>query len=204
MANTLNRQIPALFNQVARFYDLPWLQEKVYRPAQDAVLARLRTSGARRIVDVGCGTGILSARIAEELHPEAIYGCDMSDGMLANARARSAAVQWVKTPAEQLPFNDDSMDAVISTNAFHFFDQPAAVAEFRRVLAPGGQMMIGVLNPENTARRLMMWLTTGGGSVGHFPTADEMVEMASAAGFAEVSHQVVRSWSGEGLTIATK
>lgn len=204
MANPLSRQISAVFNQVARFYDLPLLQHVVYRPAQDAVLDRLRASGAQRIVDVGCGTGILSARIAAELHPEEISGCDMSDGMLANARARSSAVHWIKTPAEQLPFDDNSVDAVISTNAFHFFDQPAAVAEFHRVLVPGGQMMIGVLNPENPARRIMLWIGTAGGAVGTFPTPEKMRGLALNAGFTAVTHHPVRAFTGEGLTVATK
>jgi ubiquinone/menaquinone biosynthesis C-methylase UbiE len=41
-------------------------------------------------------------------------------------------------PAEQLPFDDGTLDAVVTTSAFHFFDQPAALREFHRILAPGG------------------------------------------------------------------
>ena len=57
--------------------------------------------------------------------------------MLNQARARSDRVRWLKGPAEQLPFDDAALDAVVTTSAFHFFDQPAALAEFHRVLHPG-------------------------------------------------------------------
>lgn len=204
MANSLSHHVSTVFDQVARVYDFPLLQRLAYQPIQDVVLARLRAAGSQHIVDVGCGTGILSTRIADELTPAAVHGCDMSEGMLAKARARSGAVQWMRAPAEALPFDDASIDAVISTNAFHFFDQPAAVAEFHRVLAPGGLMMIGVVNPVSTGRRLLLWVGTGGGSVGNFPTPDEMRILATQAGFSSVTHHTVRSWTGEGLTVAAK
>ena len=88
---------------------------------------------------------------SSELHPDEIYGVDMSDGMLAQARARSSEVQWRKGPAEHLPFEDDTLDAVVTTSAFHFFDQPAALREFHRVLAPGGLAAVATLSPRQTA-----------------------------------------------------
>ena len=131
----------------APIYDFPFLQRWVYQPAQDEVVAELHSRGARRIADIACGTGILAARIQTELHPDEVYGVDMSDGMLEQARARSAAVQWRKGPAEQLPFADGSLDAVVTTSAFHFFDQPAAMAEFSRVLVPGGLAVVATISP---------------------------------------------------------
>jgi len=66
---------------------------------------------ARRVADIACGTGILADRIARQLRPDEIYGVDMSDGMLAQARARSSKVQWREGPAEHLPFEDGTLDA---------------------------------------------------------------------------------------------
>ena len=60
------------------------------------MIAALKRSGAHKLADIACGTGILADRIASELHPDEVYGVDMSDGMLAQARARSSAVQWRK------------------------------------------------------------------------------------------------------------
>ena len=134
----LNSAVTRLWSFFAPAYDLPVLQQWVYRPPHDEVIAQLRDHGSRRIADIACGTGILSDRIERELQPDEIYGIDMSDGMLERARARSDRVKWLRGPAEQLPFDDGALDAVVTTSAFHFFDQPAALREFHRVLAPGG------------------------------------------------------------------
>ena len=134
------------FDRVARLYDFAALQRLVYRPNQDEVVAQLRERGARRIVDVGCGTGLLTSRLRRELEPEEIHGCDLSEGMLDQARARDPRVSWHVAPAEQLPFAGESMDAIISTEAFHFFDQPVALREFHRVLAPGGHLIVASFN----------------------------------------------------------
>ncbi|WP_156687445.1 class I SAM-dependent methyltransferase [Mycobacterium sp. Marseille-P9652] len=142
----LNDAVTRLWGFLAPAYDLPFLQQWVYRPPHDEVIAALRTHGARRIADIACGTGILSDRIERELAPDEIYGVDMSDGMLNQARARSGRVRWIRGPAEQLPFGDGALDAVVTTSAFHFFDQPAALREFHRVLAPGGLVAVAALS----------------------------------------------------------
>jgi ubiquinone/menaquinone biosynthesis C-methylase UbiE len=157
------------------------LQQWVYRPPHDEVIAQLREHGSRRIADIACGTGILSDRIERELRPDEIYGVDMSDGMLAQARARSNRVQWLRAPAEQLPFDDGALDAVVTTSAFHFFDQPAALREFHRVLAPGGLVAVAALSTRQ--RRLQapsanMWKPQ------HNASPSEMRALFENAGFA--------------------
>jgi ubiquinone/menaquinone biosynthesis C-methylase UbiE len=146
----LNSAVTRIWSFLAPAYDQPVLQQWVYRPPHDEVIARLRDHQSRKIADIACGTGILSDRIERELHPEAIYGVDMSDGMLAQARARSDRVQWLSGPAERLPFDDGVLDAVVTTSAFHFFDQPAALREFYRVLAPGGLAAVSALSTRQT------------------------------------------------------
>ena len=83
--------------------DLPFLQQWVYRPPHDEVIAQLRAHNSRKIADIACGTGILSGRIERELLPDETYGIDMSDGMLSQARARSNRVQWLRGPADNCP-----------------------------------------------------------------------------------------------------
>jgi len=143
----LNDAVTNFWSFAAPKYDLPFLQEWVYRPAQTEAIAVLRAHGSRRIADIACGTGILADRIARELNPDEIYGVDMSDGMLEQARQRSSAVTWRKGPAEQLPFDDGTLDAVVTTSAFHFFDQPAALRDFHRVLRPGGVAAVATMSP---------------------------------------------------------
>jgi ubiquinone/menaquinone biosynthesis C-methylase UbiE len=143
---SLNEAVTRIWTLLAPAYDLPFLQQWVYRPPHDEVIAQLRAHNSRRIADIACGTGILSDRIERELHPDEIYGVDMSDGMLEKARVRSNVVTWLRGPAEQLPFGDGALDAVVTTSAFHFFNQPAALQEFHRVLAPGGLVAVAALS----------------------------------------------------------
>jgi ubiquinone/menaquinone biosynthesis C-methylase UbiE len=176
-----NAAVTRFWSVAAPLYDLPFLQQWVYRPAQDQVVSELRTHGAQRIADIACGTGILAARIQAELHPEQVYGVDMSDGMLEQARTRSGAVTWLKGPAERLPFEDGSLDAVVTTSAFHFFDQPAAMRDFHRVLVPGGLVAVATISPPlpGAVRRL----ASQESSVAHSPTPTEMRTLFTDAGF---------------------
>jgi ubiquinone/menaquinone biosynthesis C-methylase UbiE len=180
--------VAPVFDRIARFYDTEIVQLLGYRPAQDEVVRELRAAGARRIVDVGCGTGILAARLRQELRPEVVYGIDASEGMLAQAVARDPSVQWRQARAEALPLRDEEVDAVVSTHAFHFFDKPAALAEFHRVLAPGGRVVV-VLASSPT--RALSRLPLLGGSAS-FPTRDEMRELLEGAGFEIVDQRRVR------------
>lgn len=177
---SFNELVTRYWTLMSRVYNFPFVQRHIYSPAQTDTIRQLRDHDARRIADIACGTGILAARIQDELASATVYGVDMSDGMLAKARARSAGVQWRKAPAEQLPFADGALDAVVTTSAFHFFDQPAALAEFYRVLTPGGMAAVATICPKE--RR---WMRNGTGERGpaHFPTASEMERLFSGAGF---------------------
>jgi ubiquinone/menaquinone biosynthesis C-methylase UbiE len=178
---TLNDAITRFWSIAAPLYDQPVLQQWVYRPAQDEVIAALSDSGARRVADIACGTGILAARIASELYPDEVYGVDMSDGMLAQAKARSSDVQWRKGPAEHLPFEDGTLDAVVTTSAFHFFDQPAALREFHRVLAPGGLAAVATLSPRQVLP--LHRLSANRLNPAHNPSPSEMRTLFDDAGF---------------------
>lgn len=178
-----NDAVTSFWSLAAPVYDLPALQRWVYQPAQDEVVDALRAHGAQRIADIACGTGILAARIHDELHPAEVHGVDMSDGMLAQAHARSSHVHWCKAPAELLPFDDGALDAVVSTSAFHFFDQPAAMREFHRVLAPGGLAAVATISPPQPP--LLRGLSAG---IGDSPSPRDMRRLFTDAGF-EISDQ---------------
>ncbi|OBB66360.1 class I SAM-dependent methyltransferase [Mycobacterium sp. 852014-50255_SCH5639931] len=202
----LNDAVTRLWSFLAPAYDLPVLQQWVYRPPHDEVIARLRAHHARKIADIACGTGILSDRIARELQPDEIYGVDMSDGMLAQARARTDRVQWLRGPAEQLPFDDGALDAVVTTSAFHFFDQPAALREFHRVLAPGGLVAVAALStrqPRLQAPSANRWKPQ------HNASPAEMRALFEGAGFViSDQHRIPRpAWTriiSDLITVGTK
>ncbi len=178
----LNDTVTRFWSWAAPGYDARILQRWVYRPAQDEIIAQLRAHRPSRVADVACGTGILADRIARELRPDAVYGVDMSEGMLNQARARSPQVQWLTGPAERLPFADGALDAVVTSSAFHFFDQPAAVREFYRVLAPGGMAAVTAMSPRRPAPLSRVF--SGRWNPAHQPTPTEMRALFEDAGFA--------------------
>jgi ubiquinone/menaquinone biosynthesis C-methylase UbiE len=194
-----NDSVTRAFDRLARRYDTPWIQSWFYRPPQDAIVDELRRYGSRRVVDVGCGTGILADRIQRELRPDEVIGVDASEGMLAKAKERSTAVRWILGAAETLPLPDDALDAVTSTTAFHFFDQSAALAEFHRVLAPGGIVALGTITqplpaPAPIRRIFGRWRTPQ-----HHPSAAELRNLLAEAGFARIEQHKLQSWAGRWL-----
>jgi ubiquinone/menaquinone biosynthesis C-methylase UbiE len=180
-----------LFDVWALFYDLPWLQRSVYRPPHDAVLTELRGARCRRVLDVGCGTGQLVARLRRELRGVELVGCDFSGGMLRQAQRRDGDVSWVRGDACRLPFRGGAFDAVVSTEAFHWFpDHGRALAEFRRVLRPRGRLLLALVNPRFALTgRIMHLASRAVGEPFYWPTADEMRRQVCAAGF-RVERQV--------------
>ncbi|MEO6792799.1 MAG: methyltransferase domain-containing protein [Mycobacterium sp.] len=191
----LNDVITRFWSWAAPAYDTQYLQRWVYRPAQSELVAALRARQPARVADIACGTGILADRIERELKPESVYGVDMSAGMLNEARARSQRVQWLTGPAESLPFGDGALDAVVSSSAFHFFDQPAAVREFHRVLAPGGIAAVTALSPRHPTP--LNSLLGGRWSPAHQPTPTQIRTMFADAGFTVVDQRRVArpAWS---------
>jgi ubiquinone/menaquinone biosynthesis C-methylase UbiE len=202
----LNDAVTRMWSFLAPAYDLPFLQQWVYRPPHDEVIAQLCSHGSRKIADIACGTGILSDRIERELHPDEIYGVDMSDGMLNQARARSDRVRWLRGPAEQLPFDDGALDAVVTTSAFHFFDQPAALREFHRVLASGGLVAVSALS---TRRSQLQAPSTHRWKPQHNASPAEVREFFEGAGFViNDQHRIPRPvWTrivSDLITVGTK
>jgi ubiquinone/menaquinone biosynthesis C-methylase UbiE len=184
-----------IFDRVAHLYDTSWVQRALYTAVQDRALAELRARRPGAVLDVGCGTGIFADRLDRELAPGGVAGCDLSAGMLAEAAARSRRVGWVRGDSARLPFRSGAFEAVVSTQAFHFFDQPQAWAEFRRVLSSGGHALVGMIHPRTAigSDRFSRLSSAGSKTRVTFPTAAEMRRLATAAGF-EVIGQPQIEW----------
>jgi ubiquinone/menaquinone biosynthesis C-methylase UbiE len=172
------------FDVWSRVYDLAPVQAAIYHPVHDAVLDELRSHPGRRILDVGCGTGDLTARVRAELGADMVAGCDFSAGMLEQAAARTDAVQWLQGDAARLPFRDESFDAIVSTEAFHWFPDPnAALRAFHRVLAPGGRVLVALINVRVPATSHLAHAGSQAlGQPARWPTRNEMAERVGAAG----------------------
>ena len=184
-----------LFDLWSGFYDLPWVQRLTYRPEQDAVLRRLAALRPDRVLDLGCGTGILATRARDALPAATVVGCDFSRGMLARAAARGPHGRWVQGDALRLPFAAASFDAALSTEAFHWFPDPhAALGELHRVLAPGGTLLVALVNPPAE------WLSRAAGEASRlfgepfeWPTRARMRRRVERAGFrVEAQERILR------------
>lgn len=104
------------------------------------VLAEVGLVAGRAILDVGCGSGL-------SMEPLVARGCtltglDSAVEMLTLAKERLPDVKLVRGNAEKLPFQAHSFDGAICGQAFHKFDQPAAMAEMMRVVRPGRPVAI--------------------------------------------------------------
>jgi arsenite methyltransferase len=109
------------------------------------VIAALGLGPGERVLDVGSGPGLLAAEMAEAVGPEgAVHGVDPSETMLAMARARRVrGTDFHAGEAQALPFADGGFDAAVATQVYEYVDDmPAALAEVRRVLRPGGRLLV--------------------------------------------------------------
>jgi SAM-dependent methyltransferase len=167
------------------FYDLPFVQRLTYWPVHEAVLHFLRRHESRELLDLGCGTGLLTRRICRALPTASVVGCDFSHGMLRRAAEHGHHGVWVQGDATRLPFRDARFDTIVSTEAFHWFpDQKAAMDECFRVLAPRGRLLVALVNPPVEAMSSAMYL--GSRLVGqpfYWPTRERMRELVESAGF---------------------
>jgi SAM-dependent methyltransferase len=113
------------------------------------VRAALGLEPGQDVLDIGSGPGFLACEMAEAVGPGgSVRGIDSSDAMLSVARQRrpatgSAPVEFGPGQATELPFPDGAFDVVTSTQVYEYVhDIPAALAEARRVLRPGGRLLV--------------------------------------------------------------
>ncbi|WP_407538698.1 class I SAM-dependent methyltransferase [Deinococcus radiomollis] len=105
----------------------------------DALLA---LDGSEALLDVGSGPGHFPGRLHAAGHRGRLVGADLSGGMVAAARASYGGVEFVQAGADALPFPDASFDVLTARHMlYHVPNVPAALAEFRRVLKPGGHFL---------------------------------------------------------------
>lgn len=99
-----------------------------------------------RILDLGCGTGWASRRMARVATAGEVVGLDVADEMLRRAEHASSGtknVRYVWGSAEKIPAADNAFSKVLSVESFYYYaDQEKALDELRRVIAPGGRLFI--------------------------------------------------------------
>ncbi|HEY3365539.1 MAG TPA: methyltransferase domain-containing protein [Symbiobacteriaceae bacterium] len=120
----------------------------MYAAGLRRLLPRLIVRPGPAILDVGCGTGVNLTEAARWFAPTRLLaGIDLSPGMVEVARSKAAYLgmpaEFTVGDAEQLPYSDQLFDLVICNSVFHWFkDKETALSEMRRVLRPGGQLVL--------------------------------------------------------------
>jgi demethylmenaquinone methyltransferase/2-methoxy-6-polyprenyl-1,4-benzoquinol methylase len=140
------REALELFRGLPRRYDLlsaalSFGQDPRWRRA---LVDQVAPAAGTRVLDVATGTGMVAAELLSRCRDCRVVGIDQSAEMLAGARQRFAGderVELIEGQAEQLPFADDSFDALTFTYLLRYVDDPrATMRELARVVKPGGRV----------------------------------------------------------------
>lgn len=132
---------PAEYDRMDAAEERMWWYRALHARVMEALRRRPGPEGA--LLDAGCGTGGLLCRLRGLGRP--LFGCDINPAAAARAAAKSGALTAC-ADANRLPFADASFTALVSCDVLcHRAVEPAAaLAEFRRVLAPGGTLVLNL------------------------------------------------------------
>jgi demethylmenaquinone methyltransferase/2-methoxy-6-polyprenyl-1,4-benzoquinol methylase len=138
-----------------------------------------------RVLDVGCGTGFGTEGLLQ--HTDDVHGLDQSIHQMEKAFGkfgRTDEVNFYRGDAERLPFADDSFDALWSSGSIEYWPNPVdALAEFRRIVEPGGPVL--VVGPNYPSSSVFQRLAD---AIMLFYDEEEADRMFAEAGFTDVEH----------------
>lgn len=138
------------YDKIASFYDLTFKLNGYGRSLdQYFALHPLPVSRGAKILDAGCGTGLLTLALLRSLHfPVNITALDLSSTSISAARkaveespGRTRDVTFTEGNLLSLPFEDNSLDLVVTSGALEYVPLSEGMAEIARVIAPGGHML---------------------------------------------------------------
>ncbi len=146
----------AFYNKIAKVYDL--LSEEAEKPMRETGLKKLAPQPGERILEIGFGTGHCLVEIAKAVGPKGkALGIDISDQMVALAhdllqrRGLAERTELTCGDAEQLPYESNSLDGIFFSFTLELFDTPEipkVLAECKRVLRPGGRIVVVAVSKE--------------------------------------------------------
>ena len=156
----LKARSKAAFDEQAPIYD-EGMQGDHARALYPCILEEARRAmegtPVPSVLDVGCGTGMLSERLLGAFPSCRLAGVDLSPAMVERARARLAGRAEVReVDAERLPFHDGAFDLVVCNDSFHHYPDPDRAAfQMWRVLRKGGALVLGDVWQPAPARAVM-------------------------------------------------
>lgn len=134
-------QSQKVYNEMAWKYDSA-PEGNYTRPHKDEIIKNAVLKEGDSVLDVACGNGYLLGELSRKARVNA-FGVDISENMIAAARERYPACTFAAGPCTPLDFENDSMDVITVSCAFHHFEEPQAFAgECMRVLKKNGKVFM--------------------------------------------------------------
>ena len=128
-----------------------WLGPTVFQPFAADLARRVADGRPRRVLELAAGTGILTREVLAIVKGADVSATDLNEAMVEYGRGRAPEATWRQADALALPFDDGQFDALVCQFGVMFFpDKPAAFAEARRVLDPGGSLFFNTWDAVDT------------------------------------------------------
>ena len=135
--------VDTTYNKVAELYDNVFQDIKVRRDEWNWICKHFPDKKDITLLDLGCGNGALLKELSGRI--KSGIGMDLSEGILEKAKkmnADSENISFVKIDGPQLKIENQSVDVVISLLSFRYLDWDPLMEEIKRVLKPGGKVLI--------------------------------------------------------------
>ena len=165
--------------------------EQEHLPITLPVLEKMQLGTADNVLDVGCGVGWLSRRVAKLVSQGRVVGMDVSDEMIRRARRASLDFEnlmFVTGEVQEIPWEPNFFSHAISVESSYYWPDPAAgIRDIFRVLKPGGLAWI-LINYYRDNPHCHQWGDLLAVKT-HLLSADEWSEFFRAAGFENVQHE---------------
>lgn len=148
MKENQNR-IKHCFNRSAAYYDNNCeVQFLVANYLIDLLIKKKISYGA--VIDVGCGTGLITQMLKSKIQSNQFYALDISDKSLAKAKNRLDNTMFLESSFDNIPLDDDSIDLVFSNMSYQWSDDLVkSIAETTRVLKSDGILSFSIPNQES-------------------------------------------------------
>jgi ubiquinone/menaquinone biosynthesis C-methylase UbiE len=150
----------AFYNKIAGVYDL--LAEHSEQPMREIALQMLAPTLGEHLLEIGFGTGHVLTKLAQAVGPSGrVFGIDISENMLAQAKEllerenMADRVAFNCGDAVDLPYPGDSLDGIFMCFTLELFDTPdipRVLAQCKRVLRPGGRIVVAAVSKEAKQR----------------------------------------------------
>jgi demethylmenaquinone methyltransferase/2-methoxy-6-polyprenyl-1,4-benzoquinol methylase len=214
-------QVAEMFNNIAGRYDFlnRFLSAGIDLRWRKKAIRQLAPLQPKTMLDVATGTADMALLADQLLHPDKIIGIDISEGMLDVGRQkikqqeRSAVIELLKGDSEAINFPNDTFDAVmVAFGVRNFQDLERGLSEIRRVLKPGGRLVILEFSKPKAPvvktiyQLYMKWITPGLGklfsknreayqyldeSIRRFPEREKLVAVMNQTGYQQSNYKTL-------------